>query len=760
MLAGIPFYFMWEKGTTPNSKVYAYFGSSLLAGLCCTFALRFVLHVNHISLWLALTYLLLGAQANYLLALLFLQKQRWQQAAILSLKTACGGILLAFFFYNLNIDNLNQEGIAVHFLTVNVKNASIMILGGTAIWLYGSYFFEKHPRAAKLLHTAIILFLPFILYFITELSWNVSLFEMKLVYVLLNIAIYTLLEILALNLFWSVSAGITATMLFCWLTGCVNYFVVEFRGSPIMAVDFWGIQTALSVADDYTFRMTDGMGMSLLILYVVFACTMASAKQARELLVKVRRTVFRALVAIISFLSLIVWVTFGDFEKTYSIWMDLWTPVSTYRIAGFAPAFIAYLQNMKIDKPEGYAASAVANILTPYLDEETKDSSEQTETASTVKPTVIAIMNESFSDLSCIGPFAAVNEDLAYFHALKDDPGIIAYGNNYVSTRGGGTSTTEFEYLTGNSMSYAAGSNPYAEFHFSGVPNLARQFQSQGYKTIAMHPENPVNWRRNSVYPAMGFDEFYSINDYTDSERTAWNRVSDAADYEKLIEIYEQQDSPSFIFNVTMQNHGSYGTDTLNELPEEERVDVDPAYNMYDDVRSYQSLIRKADRALEAFMDYFRNVDEPVIICFFGDHQPALNTDFEQALRESGRTETDTDLSLEEKYYITPYFIWSNYDVEKPLLKQTADSIEITSTNYLGVLTKYYAGIPLSAFDRFLLAQRAEMPVLNFLGFYGNDAKWHALTEETDWQVQLKNYELIQYNTLFDSEKNQKFFIP
>ncbi len=51
----------------------------------------------------------------------------------------------------------------------------------------------------------------------------------------------------------------------------------------------------------------------------------------------------------------------------------------------------------------------------------------------------------------------------------------------------------------------------------------------------------------------------------------------------------------------------------------------------------YESLIAKSDQALSYLISYFEQVDRPVLICFFGDHQPALNGDFENALRESGR---------------------------------------------------------------------------------------------------------------------------
>ena len=48
---------------------------------------------------------------------------------------------------------------------------------------------------------------------------------------------------------------------------------------------------------------------------------------------------------------------------------------------------------------------------------EKKDNGEQ--------PMIITIMNESFSDLSVLGPLACTEDDLSFFYSLKDDPHII-----------------------------------------------------------------------------------------------------------------------------------------------------------------------------------------------------------------------------------------------------------------------------------------------------------------------------------------------
>ena len=87
---------------------------------------------------------------------------------------------------------------------------------------------------------------------------------------------------------------------------------------------------------------------------------------------------------------------------------------------------------------------------------------------------------------------SCTENDLEFFRSLKDDSHTVEYGWNYVSTRGGGTSTTEFEYLTGNSMAYTNGINPYSSFDFTNVPSMVSLLKEQGYHYLlgTAHPDN------------------------------------------------------------------------------------------------------------------------------------------------------------------------------------------------------------------------------------------------------------------------------
>lgn len=660
--------------------------------------------------------------------------------------------LLGFYYVNLARHVIGVTYIADQFPPVNTGLADLVLLFSMFLWIYGADILKKFPEFSRVLYWILLALTPFLVFLIVELCWNTSITGISLLNSELNVLVYLFFEIFLVNLLRKRLLGLQLLYIFAWLIGALNYYLVKFRGQPFLATDIFTLQTAIAVAGQYTFEIAEGLALTFLALVFILSWIWALGRSNIVEEQKGKKAfIFRCCGGIGAAAVLFFWIGDYDFPNTYHIDIDFWWPATTYQATGFAPAFISFWQKMRITKPENYTVHEAETILTEHNDTLNNINKKGTE-----KPTIITIMNESFSDLSVLGPLACTEDNLTFFHSLKDDPHVIEYGWNYVSTRGGGTSTTEFEYLTGNSMAYTNGINPYSSFNFTNVPSMLSLLKEQGYHTIAMHPENPGNWRRNVVYPKLGFDEFLSINSFENNDRTVWNRVSDLGDYQKLIEVYESQTEPSFIFNVTMQNHGGY--DGLEELNPEEIVTIDEEYSYYTDLQMYESLIAKSDKALSYLLSYFEEVDKPVIICFFGDHQPALNSDFEDAIKEAGREETDTDLTITQKTYMVPYFIWSNYDISADYSIKNSVGDNVISTNYLGPLIQKYAGLPLSAYDNFLLAQREQLPVFNIAGYMTADGNWYEHWVENDFSIWENQYQEVQYYALFDKKRNIDHF--
>ncbi len=461
------------------------------------------------------------------------------------------------------------------------------------------------------------------------------------------------------------------------------------------------------------------------------------------------RYVLRLAGAACCLLTIVLWIANVDFQENYTGEVYFWRPAKTYHTAGFLPSFIVTWQHLTIEKPEGYTPEHVGEILESAG---TQNHSEESAAGTEQTPSVIVVMNESFCDLSVLGPVACTEDHLQFFHSLKEDPGTLQYGYDYVSTYGGGTAKTEWEFLTGMSCAFLPQKIAYTEMSLAGVPSLSHVFRQQGYRTIAMHPYIPENYKRDVVYEILGFEQFLSQDDYGDMELVR-EYCSDRYDYQKLLEVLEEEEGPAFIFNVTMQNHGGY---EIEELDPELVVDVDEGLEKYTDFVTYESLLKLSDDALKYLIDGLKNCDRPVVLCFFGDHLCGLSDKTLNSIRKQERQPDKSAVESEQELFKVPYMIWANFEVDPEtdaeLESSDAEGYNITSPGMMGTMTAAYAGIRRTNYLNWLLQARKQIPALNFIGYYGSDAIWHFLSEETGDTELLKDMEYVQYNALADKK--------
>ena len=499
----------------------------------------------------------------------------------------------------------------------------------------------------------------------------------------------------------------------------------------LMPSDMLQLRTAAAVAGDYQYNISASIVMGFLLLMTSVVLTYLYIPNADW---KLKEILKRKVIAFCAIAGLVLWTENVDFTQAYDVVKNDWDTSETYSQSGFALSFISYMQTMYPKKPEGYSLTRVAEILEPYSLNETSNTAE--------KPVIIVIMNESFSDLRIWGDLKNTENVMGF---LDSYDGFLEKGNTYVSVRGGGTCNSEFEFLTGNSMKYFSDTYPYTQFDFEGIPTLVTSLKEEGYKTVAMHPANPTNYKRQAVYKQMGFDQFYSVNDYADYEKIFQDRISDHDNYQELIKIVDSTTEPLFIFNVTLQNHGEYNIETLNPRNPLDLVNVDTAYSSFKDLQMFLSLINESNKALESLIKHFEQEERPVIICFFGDHQPgSLDHELEKSVFEYD--ESQSELANNQRNFATPYFFWSNYDTEVKIEEAAAN---VTSPNYLASRLLNYAGLPMSAYERFLWEMQQNIGAANRFGYLGNDGVWYQYEGESPYSGWIDDYQILQYYHMF-----------
>ena len=386
--------------------------------------------------------------------------------------------------------------------------------------------------------------------------------------------------------------------------------------------------------------------------------------------------------------------------------------------------------------PEGYGADALDALASTYEGKQ-----------GTHTPNIIVIMNESFSDLGVVGDFETNEDYMPFVHSLQQGAKNTVTGNLLVSTFGGGTANTEFEFLTGDTMAFLPfGCSPYQMYVKSAMPSLVGGLEAQNYQTVAMHPYLSTSWNRPQVYSSFGFDEQCYEDSFPEDAERVRGRVSDSASYKKIIELYESkpEGQPFFLFDVTMQNHGGYEREGYPAF--EEKIHLTGEYEgKYQQVDTYLSLVRCSDDAVQELINYFAKVSDDTAIIFFGDHQPNVPAAFYDDLY--GNTDAERSREQEQTKLMTPFFIWANYDIP------SQNGVEI-SANYLSALTLNVLGCSTSGFDEMRLATRESVPRINNYGYYLADGSWHD-GETLSECGELTGYREAQYAQIFDAKKRK-----
>lgn len=549
----------------------------------------------------------------------------------------------------------------------------------------------------------------------------------------LNMVCIALIASLFLILTARVRLSLYLTAFALFLLTAANYFVILFRGTALIPSDLFSAGAAAAVLPNYklTIKVTCFLGLICWGALPLLSATIPAHKfihKGRVRLVAAGTAVILALVWYFGCSPLVI-SGFGN---------------NGAHQHGFLASFSAQLIDMFNDKePDGYNLERIA-----ALEEKYRDPDGAARQTSGDEPDVIVIMNESFSDLSVLGSDLNIDtEILPFFSSLKED---TIRGQALVSVYGGGTVHSEYSFLTGNIQeALSQRKSMYTMYVKDPTYSLATDFKLRGYTTYATHPLKPSGYDRYRVYPLLGFDAASFIDEYP-QKNLIRKYVSDQEMYEFIAEKYanKPEDEKLFLFGVSMQNHGGYDYDGENYTP---TVPLDLETGEKALAEQYLGVLHESDRALEYLINHFQNVDHRVVIVFFGDHQPYVGFDTVEELH-GGSFKDEADY---QALFYVPFLIWTNYDIEE-------QELGLKNLPFLSTYLYDAAGLEPSPYGRFLRDMSKVIPAMNDMGYYSLDKGGfisfdEAEGEEAEW---LRDYEFLQYNSLFDAKNRSEVFFP
>jgi phosphoglycerol transferase MdoB-like AlkP superfamily enzyme len=601
---------------------------------------------------------------------------------------------------------------------------------------------------------------PFATFFAVEYLFHTNFFGLRLYKFLLNTAIVYLIYMIGIMITGWIRTGFFVGASLICAFGYIAYFMNNFRGSPLLFSDLSNFGTGVEVLGEFEYSM-DFRGYIFAVAMFAIMVVISKVRLSHRFSPKRRLAV--AVLFCAGWFGVISDVVISDHYTLNQMKVSTFHPMTSgYNTNGGLLALVRSAKISMVSKPDGYSAAAAEKLASKV---EKTVSEEYPDKAEYNKPNVIAVMNESFTDVANIGEHINTNVDpLPFYNSLSEN---TIKGWAYASGLGGGTANSEFEFFTGDSLAFLpVNASPYQLYMKSPQPSLVSTLKDQGYQGImAIHPYEKMGYSRPRAYEMLGFEEFLGEEDFVNPKKVR-RYISDEADYDRLIEEYErykaQSDAPVFLWTITMQNHSGYGTDYDNWTPDvkvtDELLPVEQGRtNVVDKVIS---LMHESDRATGELVEYFKNVSEPTVIIFFGDHQPKLpQAYYDRVLGAEEGKLTATDLM---KKYRVPFFIWANYDIEEK-------TVERVSMNYLSSLMLDAAGMEMTDYNKYLLDLYKDVPCITVFGHYDAEGKFyntedkiqsdpHAnpdkkqTTSSSPQDEILRDYSILQYNNLFDPD--------
>ena len=517
-----------------------------------------------------------------------------------------------------------------------------------------------------------------------------------------------------------------------------NYYTYMLHGTVLTIHELKSIQTAKNVIGSYRLAVTPN---------VISMCLMATGsifllRGFKSFLIQ--PTKGRALVPL-CLLSLLGFIHFVyKVDRTFMSYEEVWSWESYYYRYGYIAGTISNVRGSQamLRKPDNYDANDI--VFLAGHGEQTDD-----------YPDIILILNETWYDLD---HYAVLETDVDYmpiYHSLDS----CLKGYACVPISGGGTNDSEYELLTGNSISLLNVYSPYLNYSFNGYRSVVSYLESLGYTTMAAHPLTGVNYYRQYVWNDLGFDMALFEESFHDLTFNHNRQVAtDSSVFENFISFYEDmpEDSPRFAFLLTIQNHGDWDSnpsevDTVHCFSIEGMGDYDEQR-----INEYLSSVKLTDSFIEELMAYYKSLDRKVIVCMVGDHAPALINYFPG----------DSVQHFLRKRQV-PYFIWANYEINySTIVNKNIDLCAVTPIMF------QLAGLPISPYYTNILALSESM--LSFTnvtvpgsGYYGQtlgymttDEDAVLLSDTTDEGRCLQNYYFSEYHILNNGEFADKLYYP
>ncbi len=567
-----------------------------------------------------------------------------------------------------------------------------------------------------------------------------------------------------LNMLWRrywISATVMSAVLV--IMGYINIAKIGINGDPFLPTDLY----FASDLGDLTGFAAGALPFTIELVIVVVLLAAVIVLMALGQGKSIKCWWGRILLALLCAAFVGVTVTFpvikdAIFASDDIIMSRQYRQLKVYNEHGFLGGFVINIEGYT-PPPEGYDRENIGAIMQAHS---------TTTEGEFVQPDVIVYLGESVFDFTSVNGVTFTEDPTPVLHELlKNNVSGTMLQSSGV---GGGTVRSEFEVLTGiNLVDMKEGLIPYNTFvpqsseQVYGLPNY---FKGLGYKTVGIHSFDRTFYSRDICYSKMGFDEFIGQQDL-DAEISKSEDLTDPNVFAKYYDVnskrqfmydsyfveciarkLEEDETPKFIFAISMENHGQF----TEKYPDPDIVAIHPNWDEKETgiANCYVKSVKAADAALGELYEYIQKRERPTVVLFFGDHLPTLN-DKHTVLEKTGFISTgeSSDWTEQDMYnmYRTPFVIFSNFSTETAQLGDYSsymlapvllDYMNAPSNNYWNLISDMHKQVPV--YNRFVVVDKEGNVALT------KDEHGNSNVQKLDAAAQkaIEEHTLISYDAL------------
>ncbi|MFI3283781.1 MAG: LTA synthase family protein [Erysipelotrichaceae bacterium] len=482
------------------------------------------------------------------------------------------------------------------------------------------------------------------------------------------------------------------------LLGISNRMVMNFRNTPLSFNDLCILKLDFNFMQSYVSWSSILMMIGCTCLYLFILIIGWKNSEATKVHFKKSSTI----------LGILMFITFVSYDTTVSADVIYASKGSEY---GVITSFIKSTIERGMDEPDDYFEDTINDLILNTEDKQDKKT-----------PNIIFVQLESFFDPNLLIGVEYCQNPIPNFTALKEK---YTNGMLDVAVLGGGTVNSEFEVLTGMNLDYLGNREyPYETLlKDQTVDSLAYNLKDKGYETYAIHNNTATFYDRDLVYPNLGFDHFISSEYMEGTTKNPIGWIKDKHLTKEIINCLSDSDKSDFIFTISMQGHGAFPSEKLDENTI--KVTNSPyKQELENQIEYYVSQLYEMDLFIVDLIEEVNQLNEDTIIVFYGDHLPPLQIEEE-------------DLN-NHNLYQTEYVIYATYEIEpqdEPLeTYQLGAKVAQLAEMNMGIMATYHTlnreefsyekGIELLMYDmlygkNYALNQEVRIPSEMMMGIGG-----------------------------------------